>query len=219
MDRKQNGGVSVTAEQTVPSAPKLIACHECDLLQREIPLPPGGVATCRRCGVVLYRNQPGGLDRALALLIASAIVFIVANAFPIVGIESQGNRVATTLIGAVRTLWDEEMPLVAALVFITTILAPAFEIFSMIFLLGVLRCGRVARSLPAILRLVLVARPWSMVEVFMLGVLVSVVKLSHLAAIVPGIALWSYSVLIVLFAAAMAAFNAHELWTRLSSEP
>jgi paraquat-inducible protein A len=88
----------------------------------------------------------------------------------------------------------------------------------LILILAAVRRGVAARPLPAALRLVLAARPWSMVEVFMLGVLVSVVKLSHLAHITPGIALWSYGALIALFAAAMSTFNAHELWERLTVE-
>lgn len=195
----------------------LIACHECDLLQREIPLPAGGIATCPRCGATLYRNNPGGLDRTLALLLAAAILFVLANAFPIVSIETRGTHNATTLFGAVMTLWNEDMPSVAGLVFFTTLLAPAFELFTLIFVLAAVRLGFNAGPLPAVLRVVLGTRPWSMVEVFMLGVLVAVVKLSHLAHIEPGVALWSYGALILVFAAAMAGFDTHSLWNRLTA--
>lgn len=199
----------------MPATAKLIACHECDLLQREIVLPPGGAATCRRCGALLYRNNAGSLDRPLALLLAAAIVFVLANVFPIVGIEAQGSRNTTTLFGAVQTLWSEDMPLVAGLVLFTTILAPAFELAITIFALSLLYFDASFRALPMLLRLVLALEPWSMIEVFMLGVLVSVVKLSHMAVIVPGIALWAYAALMVLLAAAAAAMNTHDLWARI----
>ena len=169
-------------------------------------MQPGGVAICGRCGAVLYRNNPGNVERTLALTIAAAILFAISNAFPIVGIESQGNHNASTLFGAVLTLWDDHMELVAGLVFITTMLVPAFELVVMIFLLAT------PRPSPLVLRLVLAARPWAMVEVFMLGLLVSVQKLSHLATIVPGIALWSFGALMVLFAGLTATFNANDLW-------
>lgn len=81
----------------------LLACHECDLLQRETPLAPGGSAHCARCGSVLYRNQPDGLDRTLAYTLGAAVLFAVANAFPIVGLEASGLRTSTTLFGTVRT--------------------------------------------------------------------------------------------------------------------
>lgn len=195
----------------------LIACHECDLLQRAIDLEPGGEAVCPRCGAELYRNNPDGLSRTLALLLASAVTFLLANAFPIVSIESQGLHRAASLFDAVLTLWDEDMPLVAALVFVTTLLAPAFEISTLTVILSAALLGWRQPWLPGLLRLAVSTRPWSMVEVLMLGVLVSVVKLAHLAHITPGIALWSYGVLIVLFAAAMASLDTHALWERLTS--
>lgn len=199
----------------MPVPSNLIACPDCDLLQREIPLPPGGAALCPRCGKVLYRMARGGSDRVLALLIAAAIAFAIANVFPIVGVESHGDRVATTLIGAIHTLWQEDMRLVACLVFATTLLAPALELSVLILILAAFRWRVAVPGLAGLLRLVLATRPWSMVEVFMLGVLVAVVKLSHLAAIMPGVALWSYAALLVLFAAAMAAFDPRALWAKL----
>jgi paraquat-inducible protein A len=200
-----------------PSA-KLIACRECGQLQRETELPPGGAASCCRCGALLYRNHAGSLDRPLALLLAAAIVFVLANAFPIVGIEMQGNRIATTLYGAVQALWREEMHLIAGLVLFTTILAPAFELGITLAVLALLYAGSAWRGLPLLLRLVLALEPWSMIEVFMLGVLVAVVKLSHSATIVPGIALWAYAALMVLLAAATAAMNPHALWDRIPGD-
>lgn len=193
----------------------IIACHECDQLQRETSLPPGGVAICCRCGASLYRDTRGTLDHTLALLLAAVIVFILANAFPIVSIEAQGNRNATTLFGAVQTLWKEGRAVIAGLVFYTTILAPALELLFSVVLLLLLRFRISIIALPVLLRLVIAAKPWSMVEVFMLGVLVAVVKLSHLAHIVPGIGLWAYAALIILLAWSTATYSARDLWARV----
>src|SRR5207244_2961862 len=73
----------------------LIACRECDLLQREIVLPPGGTACCSRCGAILHRSKPDSLDRTLAFMVGAAVLFILANVFPVVGLEAQGNRTST----------------------------------------------------------------------------------------------------------------------------
>lgn len=195
----------------------LIACHECDLLQRETILPPGGTAYCRRCGAVLYRRTPDSLDRTLAYALGAAVLFIVANLYPIVGLEAQGNRSSTTLFGTVRTLYDQDMTSVAALVFITTILMPALEIGALLYMLLPLKFGLVPKELPAMFRLLQTVRPWGMVEVFMLGTLVSLAKLSHLANVLPGIALWSFGALMFLVAAAAASFDARELWARVEA--
>jgi len=191
-----------------------IACHECDLLQRETILPSGGTAYCRRCGAILYRHTPDSLDRTLAYALGAAVLFIVANWFPIVRLEVQGNWTSTTLFGTVRTLYDQDMTSVAALVFITTILTPAIEMGTLVYMLLPLKFGRVPKDLPATFRLLQAVRPWGMVEVFMLGTIVSLAKLSHLATVLPGIALWSFGALMLLVAAAAASFDARELWAR-----
>ena len=102
----------------------LMACHDCDLLQREILLNPGCTASCRRCGAVLYRNATESIDRTLAFTLSAAVVFVVANVFPLFAIDVKGSIFAISLIGAVISLWGHEMQAVSLVVFVTTILVP-----------------------------------------------------------------------------------------------
>ncbi len=197
------------------SAMPLIACRHCDLLQREAPLPEGGVARCRRCEAELYRSHPQSVERTLAFILGAALLLVIANGFPIVGLEVQGVRSSSTLFGAVQALWDQNMRLVAALVFVTTLLFPALELGAMAYLLVPLRFGRVAPGVPRLLRFLQAAKPWGMVEVFMLGVLVSLVKLAHLARVEPGVSLWAFGGVMLLLAAAAASFDAREVWARV----
>lgn len=194
----------------------LTACHECDLLQREPELTPGGVACCRRCNAVLFRHIPDSIDRGLAYTLGAAILFIVANAFPIVGLEVQGTLNAASLYGAVEAIWDNNMEGVASLVFVTTILIPAVEISLMLYVLLPLKFGRLPGEMASILRILQSVRPWSMTQVFILGVLVALVKLAHLATVVPGVSLWAFGGLILLLTAAVNNFNTHELWSFLT---
>jgi len=196
-------------------ASALHACHDCDLLQREVPVPPGGSARCPRCGAVLYRRRENGLDRTLAYSLGAAVLYVIANSFPIVGLEAAGHRSSTTLFGAVRTLWDQNMGSVAGLVFTTTILMPGLEIAALLYLLLPLKLGRVPAGLAPVFRVVQAVRPWGMVEVFMLGTLVAITKLAALASVVLGVALWSFALLMFLMAAAAASFDNHELWQRV----
>lgn len=198
--------------------PALIACHECDLLQREVSLEAGAAARCRRCGAQLYRHVPDSLERTLAFTVAAAILFVLANAFPIVGLDAQGNRSSTTLFGTVRTLHDQGMTSVAVLVFATTILMPALQLLAMLYMLAPLRFGRVPRGMPMVYRLVETVRPWGMVEVFLLGTLVSLAKLAHMATLVPDVALWSFAALMVLLAAAAQSFDERSFWARVEAE-
>lgn len=200
------------------SSKVLIACRECDLLLHEIPLPPGGVAVCRCCGAPLYRNSPDSLKRTLALTMAAAIFFIIANVYPILGIDIQGNRNATNLYGAVHALWGQDMHMIATLVCLTTILIPAMELATMIYLLLPLCLGQVPPGIPRIMRMLHAIKPWGMVEVFMLGILVSLVKLKNSAIIIPGVAMWSFGGVTLLLAAVTASFNPRDVWTSLDQE-
>ena len=193
----------------------LIACRECDCLQREVPLPPGGVAQCMRCGAQLYRNKPASVERTLAFFAGATILFLVANIYPLLSLETQGMRVTTTLFGAAEALYATGDTSLAILVFVFTILFPAVEIAAMIYMLGALERGFVPRARPVVFRAVEAVRPWGMIEVFMVGTLVSLVKLSHIASVIPGVALFALGGVIALFAAAEAAYEPRVLWARV----
>jgi paraquat-inducible protein A len=197
------------------SAAPLTACHECDLLQHETPLPLGGAAKCPRCGATLYRRNPESVDRALALTLGALALFIMANVFPIVGLSINGDLVQTTLFGTVRMLWTTDMRLVAGLVFLTTILMPFLQLAAMSALLLPVRLERTPPYAAALFRTLRAVEPWGMVEVFMLGVLVALVKLAHMATVVPGLAAWSFAGLMLVLAAAVAAFDPQAVWARV----
>lgn len=192
----------------------LIACHECDLLQREVALAPGGAARCARCGATLYRRPKHELDHTLAWTLAAAVLFVVANSFPVVTLDISGQRTTATLWDAVRTLHDQDMSAVAALVFGTAILAPGVGILGTLYLLAPLRLGRIVPGFAPLLRAVDHASPWGMIEVFMLGIIVSLVKLAHLASVIPGIGLWGFAALMLVSIAAAASYEPHDLWSR-----
>jgi len=196
-------------------APRLIGCHECDLLQRETDLPDGGTACCARCGAVLYRRRPRTFDRALVYAVTAAILFVIGNSFPVLGLEMNGDTIETTLYSAGRSLYDQDSRFVAVLVWVTTIVMPGLDIAAMLYLLLPLRLGRRPPGVVPVFRLLHAVRPWGMVEVFILGVLVTLVKLAHLAHAIPGIALASLSLLMFAIAAAASSFDDHEFWLRL----
>jgi len=196
----------------MPEHAPLIACHDCDLLQREIPLNPGCAASCPRCGAVLYRNATDSIDRTLAYSLSAVLVFSIANWFPIFAIESQGTRKGITLWGSVRSLWGQDMQAISTVVFITAIAMPALEILTLVYLLLPLKLTLLPPGYNRLLRLMRLAEPWGMVEVFMLGILVSLVKLTSNFRVIPGVALWSFAVLTLLIAAAAASFSTRDVW-------
>ncbi len=193
----------------------LAACHECDALQQIRRLPPGGVACCPCCGARLYGNPKGGLDAPLALSISSLVLFLIANLSPLLSLKVAGRTQETTLSGASWALYEADMGVLAAVVWVTSVLGPALIIFSSLYVLTALR---LALPLPFV-RPVLIGisrlQPWGMMDVFMLGVLVALVKLAGMADVVLGAGLYAFTALIFFFAAAMARLEPHLLWERL----
>jgi paraquat-inducible protein A len=193
----------------------LIACHECDLLHQVQPLPDGGAARCVRCDALLYYQKKDSLDRTLSLTIAGLVLFIVANTFPFLAMKSGGLVRETTLVTGVKGLYLQGMEALALLVFLTTILVPLVQIAGMLYVLVPLKVSRVPRNLALVFRFIRSLQPWAMMEVFMIGILVSMVKLGKMAKIVPGLALFSFVVMIFVLAGSAASLDPRIVWDRL----
>jgi paraquat-inducible protein A len=197
----------------------LTACHECDLLYELPPIPEGGVAKCSRCGAVLQRHKRNSLDRTLSWAIAGLILFAVANTYPFLALKSEGLVRETTLITGVAQLFKQDMRSVAVLVFLTSILFPFLQLAGILYLLLPLKFKRLPWWKPALVfRFIRTIQPWSMMEVFMIGILVSAVKLAKMASIIPGLALYSFVILIFVLAAVAASLDPHLVWNRLEIE-
>jgi paraquat-inducible protein A len=190
----------------------LMACHDCDLLHRIPPVPEGAAARCCRCGAVLLRNKPDSFERALALTLASTILFAVSNAFPFLGFKMQGLVQETRLVSGLIQLYGQGMHGLALLVAFTTLLAPGAELAGLFYVLAPLRFKRQAPGMFRVYRLLHGLQPWAMLEVFMLAILVSIVKLGKMATIVPGISAYSFAALIFVLAAAMNSLDPHDIW-------
>jgi paraquat-inducible protein A len=192
----------------------IIACHECDMLQQIGSLPEGGVVKCARCGSTLYHKKRNSLERTLAFAFAGLILLVLANSFPFLSIKIGSQMRETTLATGIHELYLEGDQAVAILVFITTILVPFVQVACMLYLLVPIKFGRIPLKLPQVLRFLRNLQPWSMMEVFMLGILVSMVKLAKMAKIVPGISLISFIALIFTTAAMIVSLDPHLIWEK-----
>ena len=152
------------------------------------------------------------MDRPLALAVTCAQVFVLANVFPLVSMNVHGDTISTTMPRAVWALYQHQMTGLALLVLVTTLLAPGIQIASILTLLVCLRLRRGQHHFARLFRLVQAIRDWGMIDVLMLGILVALVKLAALATVVPGVALWSFAVLLVLLTVLNSSFSTRDLW-------
>lgn len=199
------------------STEALLVCNQCDLVQSEAPLKAGDKARCVGCEKVLYRSQPHGLKLSLIFAITSAALFLIANAFPIVTISSQGLTNSTTLLEAASRLIQDGISSIAVLVFITTFLMPALEILILLYLLIPLSLGRIPPGLSIGFRLICIVKPWAMIEVFMIGLLVTITKLNAFASVSPDIGLISFVLLMLSVTVATSNFDVHTFWRQVEA--
>jgi paraquat-inducible protein A len=193
----------------------IMACPDCDILSR-FPAASRCTYLCMRCGAVLYRHRPDSIDRSLALTCAALILFIISNSFPFLAMKSGGLIQQTTLISGIVELWRQELYALAAVVMLTCLVVPLTQMTGLLYILAPLRwAARPAPLANRVFRLILHATPWGMMEVFMLGILVALVKLGKMATIVPGISAFSFVVLILVMAWAVSNLNPAELWDHL----
>ena len=201
----------------------LIACEECDALHRRSAVdgageesddlvPSGRHYECRRCGATLGLARHATFDLPLGLALGGLVTLLIAHTNNILVIDLQGQFRATTLWEAAWTLYDEGAWFMAIVVLFTTLLNPLVEMAAVCYVLLPLRTGQRAPAYELVLRAMQAVRPWVMVEVFMLGVLVAFVKLNGLASVIPGPGLWAFGAVMMLSAAMASAFDHEHVW-------
>ncbi len=192
-----------------------VVCHECGARYARPVLRPGEVAECTRCGSALLRRPKARLETSLALTLAGLVLFVVANAFPFLGLQIGAEHTEMTLVIAVQQLWADGRPDLAAVVAVTTLIAPALQLLLLLYLLVPLSMNRTPRDLPQVFSLITRLGPWSMMDVFMLGILVAAIKLADMATLVVGPALIAFLCLIFALAWAQAALDRQAIWERV----
>ena len=190
----------------------LVVCEQCGLAHRWRPLAPSSVARCARCEAILGRGHRLTLPTLLSLTITATVVFLIGLGSDVLSLDMRGVARAMTLPGAISAMWEEGHETVAVLTAITALIAPALFLGLRLYVLVPLAAGRVPRGFAACVRLLHQAGRWSMVEVFTIGALLSLVRLSSLADAVPGPGLLAFGAAMVLFAAIESAGLKHLWW-------
>ena len=198
----------------LPGPPPL-ACIHCDLLLTVDPLAEGDRASCPRCGFLLSARIRNGLSRSTALAVASLILLVFANSFPFLSLHAKGLESVMTLPHSAVVMYEDGYVLLACIVLGVIVVIPAIMMLTIIGLAVPLSRGQNAPWLVAGGRLLFLLSPWSMVEVFIIGVIVSLVKITHMAHVALGLAFWSYVAFTISFTAAMSSLDRLEIWQRI----
>ncbi len=193
-----------------------MACHECDLLVGVPVLGIGQKAFCPRCDYLLAANRPRAQERVFAFAVAALFFLLLANAFPFLGVSASGQERTITLMQSIAILGAENFPLLATVVFASIIAIPGALLVGIIYVSVSFRLQLLLPLTPLVLRWVLLLLPWSMAEIFLIGILVSFVKIVAIADVSLGLSFWAYVFFSVCMIAALLNMDKRELWQRLS---
>jgi paraquat-inducible protein A len=191
------------------------ACIECDLIFRVGTLRGKDRADCPRCGHSLSSAREDGFDRSLAFAVAACVLMIFANSFPFMALQAKGLEQVMTLPQTGVALYEDGFGIIAVLVLGTIVAIPTLILATLLALLVPLRRGRGKPWLVPAGRLLFALGPWSMVEVFVIGVLVSLVKISAMASVVLGLSFWAYVAFAICFTASLASLDQLSLWNAI----
>ncbi len=172
-------------------------CPSCGLFQVVPPLPPRAQACCIRCGTHLMRCHVDSTHRALALTIASLILYLIAIFAPFLFVDILGQGRQTTMVSLPSAFLATGAPFLAVLVFLTTIVLPFAKIGALLAVLLGLRAPEPPRILRRLFALYVAIGPWAMVEVFLLGVFVAFTRLGAIATVQTGVALYALGALMM----------------------
>jgi paraquat-inducible protein A len=192
----------------------MLACRICGLAHSVQPLEPGTVAKCRRCGSTLAKRTPLSLHLTAALALSAIILYIPANLFPILRLEMYGAVTENTVWqGSVRLFQDGDY-LIAVIVFLASILIPFLKLLGLLFLVTTtkFKLSRAKLQRTWVFRIIDSVGKWAMLDVFVMAILVSLVKLQKLATIIAGKGLIAFACVVVLTLFASASFDPQMIW-------
>ncbi|MGE8466216.1 MAG: paraquat-inducible protein A [Pseudomonas putida] len=189
----------------------LIICEYCDTVYQRTPLGRHQRAICPRCGGVLYRHCNLTLQQRLALSVTGGILLVFANFYPVMTIGMQGVSNSATLWDAVQILSNGSITFIALVMALAIIFAPVLQIGVLCWLLSFALAGQRAPGFALCMRALESLRPWSMLEVCLLGAMVAVIKLAGLLDVIPGIGLLALAALSMLIIH-IAGKDIRDLW-------
>ncbi|MNZ78360.1 Inner membrane protein YebS [compost metagenome] len=190
---------------------QLIICEHCDSVFQKVTLAKHQKTLCTRCGGVLQRYNGLTVEQRLALTFTALMLWIFANFYPVMSINLKGVKNSATLWDSVLALSQGPITFIAMVAAIAMIIAPIFQLLLLIWVLGFALARQRSPGFRLCMRWLETLRPWSMLEVCLLGAMVAVIKLAGLLDVLPGIGLFALAALSLMMIR-IAGRDIRELW-------
>lgn len=192
----------------------LASCEMC------LKLMPASASHCSRCHSRLHTRKHDSIQRTLALLITACLLYIPANLYPIMYTEQLGSEEASTILGGVMVLIELGSVPIALVIFVFSVIVPLGKIIIMFYLTWTVRghSPLTARQRSILYRVTQFVGKWSMVDVFVVAILVALVHLTGLLVVRPGIAALSFAAVVMLTMVATESFDSRLIWDNTDEE-
>lgn len=193
-----------------------LACLHCDLLIKHIDIRRGERAVCPRCKQIIYLDQQT-FNTSLALLLTALLVYFPAVLLPFLSMEVGGQSHQVSLLSSMIIIADGDTVLLAITVFMLVLVFPLIKFFGLLTIMLPLSRNRLPFFGVTATRFILQSAPWSMVEVYLVGVLVTLVKLTSIATVNFSVGFYTFVALILLNAAISAIFPNKRIWQSIAA--
>lgn len=195
-----------------------IACHECDLLLNLPVLDKGERANCPRCNHLLSSNPSNGLEHALAFAIAGLIFLLLANVFPFLAFQASGREQVMNLLQSSFALYNNGSEVLSAFVLMFIIITPAVLLSFIIWVLApIIFYNKRLTGSYWLGRVIYQTTPWSMAEIYLIGILVSITKIASMATVIIGISFWAYVGFAICFTLTISKMDKCHFWQTLDA--
>ena len=204
-------------DEFAPNLANYIACPSCDVLFDIALLQEGESAHCSRCGHFLSKHSGDATSKVIAYTSSALMLLVLACCYPFMAFKASGLESLMTLPQTAFKLWHNGMPVLAFLVAAFIIFIPALVLILILVLNIALFTECHYRWLRPAGRLVYTLQNWTMVEVFFIGVLVSLVKVGHMATVVMGLSFWAYAAFSLFFVLSLSTLDRVQCWRRIGA--
>jgi paraquat-inducible protein A len=194
---------------------QITACPGCDLLLENIEPAPGEKLCCPRCGEILKNPKKDSINRTLALSLTGLLLFPFAVFEPIMTLNAMGMQNSGNIFECVISTWKSGYMFVAVMVALSSIIFPLVKLILLAMVSLYLKLGRSSRYLPLMMRLYIHLDEWGMLEVYMIGLLVTIIKIGHMAKIQYDIGFFCFVGLLLMALGSSIMMDEEEFWKRI----
>ncbi len=200
-----------------PEPVGLTACPDCDLLLKDAKgfegVPLGQKSRCPRCGSVLYSPRKNTVERTFALSLTGLILFFPAMLLPVMTLNAMGLEMETNLVHGISVLFRSDFHAVSILVLLTGVAVPFIKLLLLFVVSFAVKFKSRSNLLPLFFRAYRFLDEWGMLEIYMLGILVSIIKLKDLAQLSYGLGLFCFTALLIISICTAISLDEHRYWS------